>query len=296
MRIFGLKALCLGTLILILAGVQSHPADRLPALRPQEGSGDQAPLQKILQSVGQYCEKVKGVALFYVCKEKIIDKEYLFEDVTGASGLLREERIFQVRRINRRTYSYDYQLIKKGDDLSEERTLLEENGKKKNMKNADLKHIKYSSQYPVYGPVGFFSFYWQNHFDYSIIGDDRVDNQPAVVILATPKEEREDNCQIGRIWVGRDFQILRLELEPASLKTYEDETIVSRLGEFHKKVVWTIDYTIEKNGVRFPGRQLIRELFVHDTADSFQQKAMKRETLFEYVAYKFFTVETDVKF
>ena len=48
-----------------------------------------------------------------------------FRGVTLDSGQLREERIFEIRRVVHRTYTYDYQLIKKGDDIQEDRTLLE---------------------------------------------------------------------------------------------------------------------------------------------------------------------------
>lgn len=57
-----------------------------------------------------------------------------------------------------------------------------------------------------------------------------------------------------------------------------------------------MDYTVEKNGVRFPGRQFIQEIFYRSSENGFQQKAVKRETRFEYNAYKFFVVETDVRF
>jgi len=257
---------------------------------------DEILLQEILRSTCEYCERVKKIALHYICQENIIDIENFFQGASRAMGMQREGKAFNIRRIKRRTYKYDYQLVRKGDDLSEQRIILEKNGKKKNQENADLSHLKYHSQYLVFGPVGFLSRYWQKHFSYFLIGEDIIDGEPVSIIQANPNEVRLDNYSIGRIWVNEDFQIVRLEWEPASIQNYEDEILISRLGPFQKKVVWTVDYTVEKNGVRFPGRQFIQEIFYRESENGFRQKAVKRETRFEYNAYKFFIVETDVKF
>jgi hypothetical protein len=253
-------------------------------------------LQEILRSTGEYCERVKKIALHYICQEHVIDTENFFQGASRAMGMQREQKAFHIRRIKRQTYRYDYQLIRKGDDLLEQRILLEKNGKRKHQENADLSHLKYYSQYLIFGPVGFLSRHWQNHFMYSLIREDMIDGEPVFIIQADPNEVRLDNYNTGRIWVNKDFQIVRLEWEPASIQNYEDEILISRLGPFQKKVVWTVDYTVEKNGVRFPGRQFIQEIFFRNSENGLQQKAIKRETRFEYSAYKFFVVETDVKF
>ena len=114
-------------------------------------------LDKILKRTSAYCERIKQVALHYVCTEKIRDIENIFDRVTLSSGMVREARAFSVRSTKRQSFIYDYQLIKKGEELQEQRILIEENGKKRNKKNADLKKLKYYSQYLVYGPVGFLS-------------------------------------------------------------------------------------------------------------------------------------------
>jgi hypothetical protein len=262
----------------------------------QIGTKDKMPLQDILASTGEYCERVKKIALYYICQENIIDIENFFYGVTRGSGMEREEKTFDIRRVKRRTYKYDYQLVRKGADLSEQRVMLEKNGKETRHAIADLSHLKYYSQYLIFGPVGFLSRYWQNHFTYSLIGEDMIDGKRVFIIRADPKEVRLDNCNIGCIWINEDFQVVRLEWEPDSIQNFEDEILISRLGPFKKKVVWTVDYTVEKNGVRFPGRQSIQEIFFRDSENGRQQKAVKRETRFEYDAYKFFIVETDVRF
>jgi hypothetical protein len=281
---------------IVFVTVPVFATTRVYATGTQSGTKDEARLLEILRSAGNYCERVKQIALYYICEENVVDIENFFQGAFHASGMLREERAFNTRRVKRQRYKYDYQLVRKGDGISEQRILLEKNGKKKHKENADLSHLKYHSQYLIFGPVGFLSIYWQGHFSYSLIGEDTIDGEPVSVIKADPTEVRLDNYNIGRIWVNKDFQVVRLEWEPASIQNYEDEMLISRLGPFKKRVVWTVDYTIEKNGVRFPSRQLIQEIFFRESENGFEQKAVKRETQFTYEAYKFFIVETDVKF
>lgn len=257
---------------------------------------DEARMKNILQSTGDYCERVKNIALKYVCQENIIDIENFFTGATETMGMHLERETFNIRRVKRQTYMYEYQLIRQEDNLSERRIMLKKNGKEKNKKNANLNHLKYYSQYLIYGPVGFLSRYWQQHFQYSLIGEGTTDGESVSIIQAVPNKVRLDNYNIGRIWINEDFQIVRLEWEPASIQNYENEVMVSRLGQFQKKVLWRVDYTYEKNGVRFPGRQLIQEIFFRESDDGSEQKAVKRETKIEYNMYKFFTVETEVTF
>ena len=72
------------------------------------------------------------------------------------------------------------------------------------------------------------------------------------------------------------------------------ENIIKRFGTI--TALDNVDYTVEKNGVLFPGRQLVQEIFFRNSKNGFQQMAVKRETRFEYDAYRFFVVETDVRY
>lgn len=287
--------LSLSSLILVMIMTQFANSSPLSATG-QTGLEDQKNLQEILQSCTEYCERVKQLALKYICRERIIDIERFFDSVTHSTGVMREEKIFKVRGIKRRTYSYDYQLIMKDDSLVEQRILLEENGRRRQGKNADLSHLKYFSQNLIFGPVGFLSQYWQEYFTYSFIGEEVLNGELAVIIQAFPNSVREDNCSIGRIWINNESQILRVEWEPASIQNFEYEILASPLGEFIKTVVWRVDYSVEKKGIRFPGKQIIQEIFYRDSPGGVRQKAVKRETIFEYDDYKFFMVETDVKY
>jgi hypothetical protein len=251
-------------------------------------------LKKILKETANYCERVKGMALFYVCKEKITEKEFFYSGTSFArSETEREQRPFRLVSTKEKKLLYDYQLIKKAGEMKEQRILLEEDGKKMYQENAELDKIKYVSENLVFGPVGFLSKYWQGYFNYEILGEGSVGGIKTLIIRSFPKEEMEENYNFGKIWIDKDnFQILKIEWEPVSIEHYEEGKIPTFLGEFKQSVIWTADYDIEKNGVRFPSRQMVKEVFISERG----YKILKRELSCDYEDYKFFTVETEVKY
>ena len=60
----------------------------------------------------------------------------------------------------------------------------------------------------------------------------------------------------------------------------------------NKTVIWNVTYGVEKNGVRFPSKQLIQEVFVNNKGE----KVVVKELSFVYEDYKFFTVEIEIKY
>ncbi len=247
----------------------------------------------ILKETGDYCERVKDMALFYVCKEKVDDERYFFKKRNLLRFSMSALEKLKAMRIKKKTYTYDYQLVKKKKELRERRILLEENGKEKYEENIEFRPVKYFGKFLVYGPVGFLSERWQPFFNYKIIGKDVVNDKKAIVIESTPKSEREENCNYGRIWVDEeDFSVLKIEYDPRSIKNYEDELFQSPVGDLMKRVIWIIDYGVEKKGVRFPSQQLIQEYNVNKKG----QRVLLEEISFKYEDYKFFIVEVEVEY
>jgi hypothetical protein len=192
----------------------------------------------------------------------------------------------------RNSYLYDYQLIKKGDSLVEKRDLLEENGKSRIEKDVPLKTLRFSAKYLVYGPTGFLSASWQPYFQYEIAAADRIRRKNVLVVRASPLEVTEENYCFGRLWVDEsDGSVLQIEWEPASVQGFE-ETVKTPAGEMTRTLTWTVVYDVIKNGIRFPGSQTIHEDYLSKRG----QKYSKYEAEYEFLNYKFFTVETEVRF
>ena len=253
---------------------------------------NQEKLSQILNKTADYCERVKKIALYYVCLENTKDKIFFYrssrtirESPLGESEIVPSTTL-TLKRTRNYSYSFDYQLIKKGEDLEEQRIPL-----KKKKKKGEL-DVRYSAKYLVYGPVGFLSRYWQDYFDYEIIGEERIGETLATVIKATPKPNNEENRNFATMWIDeKDGSILQIEWEPESILDYEGKTIRSLSEELETAVVWKVTFGMEKNGVRFPSQQHIQEFLVAEN----KKRYIRNDIITVFENYKFFIVETEIK-
>ena len=253
-------------------------------------------LDEILTKTGKYCERLKKVAFDFVCHESIEEKTYFYEakrsrvriEDSGERLLVRE---LKFKRAKTATYLYDYQMVKRGKEGFEKRILLRENKRKRNQENAQLKLQRFSAKYLIYGPVGFLSEYWQDHFDYDIIGEETFEGRKAICMDIAPKSRREENYTFGKVWIDEeDHSILKIEWDQRSIKDFKI-SVKSRAGDLKRMVKWGAIYGIEKNGIRFPSRQYIEEVLLSPSG----KKHTKYEVDILYDNYKFFIVETQVR-
>lgn len=299
-----------------------------PALSSQKsGEGDDVvDLDKILKKSAVYCSKLADSALYFVCLETISEEtsknnkegqlsnpnEPSYRDLTDPrrnQEFRHEETPDRYRKgpqktnLRKNVYVYDYQLIKKGNKIEESRTLLEENGEKKNEKNAQLKTRKFYSYRSVLGPIGLLGKSQQDKFDYKIIKEDKHKGKDAVVIEATLKSVSEENSNYGRIWVDREnYQILRIDVAQESLIGYKDP----KAKGINRIITVSHYYDVEKNGLMFPSKTVFEENYTPDRVqvglwsnytNAVQKKTLQRTKLeIDYKDYKFFTVDVDVKY
>lgn len=268
-------------------------------LSGSEGSpvSDRPQLEQILAKTGEYCSRLKKMAFDFVCKENIKETTNIFQRKkvlkrTESSSDLMEVTELSLRRARNKTLLYDYQMIKKGDKIEEKRILLEENKRKKNEKDAQLKIQRYWAQYLVFGPAGFLSKSWQDGFRYSLVGEDVIDGKKTIIVQASPSSLRDENYNFGKIWVdAENSSILKIEWDQKSIQNFKEE-VDSSIGDLKRTVTWAVFYGMVKNGIRFPSRQIITEHLISHTG----QKHIKYKVTIDYEDYKFFTVETDVKY
>jgi hypothetical protein len=257
-----------------------------------------APSPALLKATGDYCELVKKMSLYFVCKERVQAKENIFS--RGSKSNRSTPDALRVAKVKRQDLLFDYQIIKKGYDFQEKRVLLERDGKSLRQENAELNTLKISARNLVFGPVGFLSRYWQAHFRYELLGEESIEGKTVVVIRAVPSEERAENNTPGKIWIDpQTSQIMRIEFEPQ----FQDSGVPLEaekwqyLGSpthgfsFTRHFLWTVDYGREKNGILFPTRQSIVEEYRSNEG----YRITKRSVAFEYSDYRFFTVDVEVK-
>jgi RNA polymerase sigma factor (sigma-70 family) len=238
-------------------------------------------------------------------KEKNLNTEPEFEEkiyrpgggtIAGSAdanqiSIYRDER--RPRLTEKNSYLYDYQLIKKGEKIEESRTLLEEDGEKRNEKNAPLKTKRFQSEKSVFGPAGLLSRKWQASYDYKIAKDETSKGRETFVMEARPKIKTEEKPSYNKIWIDKkDFSILRIRIEQESLAGYDD--FEKEAKKIKVKPILTIihDYEVEKNGLMFPSKTTFREEYTGRGID----RSRRSELSITYGKYRFFIVETEVKY
>lgn len=258
------------------------------------GPQNEVDLENILKKCAEYCQKLANSSLYLVCNEKV--REEIFRpspqiyDVSGRisysaapGGLLTQKNV----------YVYDYQLIRKNFEINEKRILIEENGKKKNEKDAGLKTRIFSYSNIIFGPAGLLSEFWQEYYDYKIIQREKFKRNKVIVIQATHIPHMKTTNLFGRIWVREDdFSIVKIEWEQESIQNYElIEEFAEKLSA-KPELEFLAEYAFEKNGIRFPSKCTITEAYRHKRGGRF----IRSKTTITYKDYKFFTVETEVKY
>jgi hypothetical protein len=246
------------------------------------------PLPQILEKSREYCRRLGASSLYFVCREKIDEKQYnppLVLQSNAASALAKLTRVL---------LEYDYQLVRKGESVEEQRTLLKEGKEPRNEPGAELKTRLYKHKNLVFGPGGLLSEYWQPRHAYAYAGEDLVGKDDTYVIEAGPAGSPEPDLVYGKAWVRKkDFAIVKIEWDQRSLGNYDQVlAMAERIGhQAAPRLSVACTYGIEKNGIRFPDKMTIREEY-WSTRGTYRVS----ETTVRYEDYRFFIVETEVKY
>jgi len=252
----------------------------------EQGPAPEGLLPQILEKTSEYCARLERVSLDFVCREAINERQYsppvrLF----GLGGPGHGTRV---------SLEYDYQLVRSGASVVEKRTLLRENGRPRNEPNAALKTKLFKHRYLVFGPVGLLGGQWQLRHSYAYLGEDTVDKEKAFVIEADPAGAEEPDLLYGKVWVRqRDFTIVKAAWDQHSLGNFEAaRKMAESIGHgAEPRISIVVYYGVEKNGIRF-----LSSLTVHEDYDSKVGVLRASETEVLYKDYKFFVVETEVRY
>jgi len=183
--------------------------------------------------------------------------------------------------------------VRKERAIRETRTLLEENRKKKNEPDAELKTSNFVFGTPLLGPAGLFGERFQRDYDYKITGQDKIDRRPVIVIDAQPRADAPDAKNLyGKAWVdAATADILKIEWSEKRVGRYE---IFEKRGESYKlkpRITIRSEFSAEKNGIRFPSKLSIEEAYVNERG----RVVVRSETTVTYKDFKFFIVEVEIK-
>ena len=253
---------------------------------------DQEELELILKKCEEYCERLNNVSLYFVCTEEIKEKIYLSPARSGSVAILRSGELRE-NKLPKNKYIYDYQLIRKGNSLDEQRILIEENGQEKNDKDAQLKTKRFQHKFIVFGPIGLLSQKQQKNYDYKILKNVNYKKEKAVILEALPKFPQENSTLYGKIWIRKtDFAILKIEWEQESLENFEEIEKIAESMNATPLITFISEFGFEKNKVRFPNKYSVEEIYISHRGGRF----LRSETTVVYDNYKFFIVDTKVKY
>jgi len=284
---------------ILIGGLLVQPVQP-PAGGFQAADTKPAELSRILSLCAEYCDKLNGAVLNFICRERI--------DETVATPLKSNTAVmsssgggtYSVRNgpvrfggDSRLKLVYDYQLIRDRDGhLTETRTLLEENGKATAVADAPLKTRIFEHKNVVLGPIGLLGRSQQADFKFEMVKETTYKKTPVFLIKAVPRPGNTANRLFGTIWVRKsDASILKIEWEQASLGNYEKVLELAKVLGAEPRISFVSEYDYEKNGLRFPSRYTIRETYRNRRMRS---SGRRSETEVTYDEYKFFTVETGV--
>jgi hypothetical protein len=211
----------------------------------------------------------------------------------GPGGYSYRHLDLKLKQTGKDEFLYDYQLIRRGEENREKRILLRENGEAAYREDAELPFQRFWSEFLVYGPVGFLSEFWQPYFEFEISGRERFQDKEALLIRAAPNSPRQVNHNYGTIWMDtKDCRILKIVWDPRSLSSFSSQVPTDAGSDLQRELEWHVEYGVEKNGILFPSRQVIQEFLVSATGKRYP----KYTVTVLYTNYKFFVVETEVKY
>ncbi|MBM3294489.1 MAG: hypothetical protein FJY82_08175 [Candidatus Aminicenantes bacterium] len=296
--VFGVFIAALFPAIAAEAEVTSRPAQTKPAAQLRAN----VDLEALLKKTAEYCRKLENAALDFICREEIsekIDPTYDGKKPAATAsdwvslpggrwikGEIRSPKILT-------SYIYDYQCVRAGGEIRENRTLLSENGKKINEPNARLKTAIFVFGSVLLSPVGLLAKRFQGDCDYAIVGTEKIARRLVVILEAKPKSGAPETTNLfGKAWIDSETaDILKIEWDKSRVRHHESvEKFGERIG-WKPRLTIRSEFSAEKNGIRFPTRFQIQEAYLNERGRAF----VRSETNVVYKDFKFFTVEVDVR-
>jgi hypothetical protein len=266
-------------------------------------SATEIDLPSLLQKAAEYCQRLEGSIFDFFCREEIEETiDVTLEPIKPGAPL--DEWSYGGGSNRRGIYSiagkvskfknsfvYDYQCIRAERVLTEKRTLLKEGKEERNVPNAklELSGLVYFNN--LLSPINLFGERSQPDFDYRVVGKEKFEKKPVLVVEAKLKAGViEPKCLLGKAWIDPGTaDILKMEL--TQKPTGGLEVFAKREAQYDRKLRLTLrtEFSAEKNGIRFPSRLLIEEAYLNKMGRAY----VRSKTNVVYSNFKFFTVETE---
>jgi TonB family protein len=263
-------------------------------------------VRMVLDRCADYCGKLAGAAMGFVCEERIKETHYsLLKNLHWGMLIVRNEplgrggwlvvgkkiQIMDPKLTKRNDFLCDYQIIRKEGRIDERRFVIKENGHTIAEQKKLLEEKRFSGLSSLFASLRILLKDRQPRFNFRIIDEEKTNGKKAYVIEAIPKSGDEDGIWSAKIWIDiESFQILKIAIEGVPIDGYEDILNDCAILNIKPIFVMTHEYQTEKNGVLFPSRSKIHAAY---PGIDYQGPITKNEIDLTYGKYKFFTVATD---
>ena len=291
------------TFVLLSQATALGPSSAAPRLRPAQNPAPAPPpqLDALLAKAAEYCRKLESASFDFACREEIAESVNPSLDAGPGSPPPKPGgapypgptiSIGWTNKIKRR-FVYDYQCTRAGGVIRETRTLLEENGKKRIVPNAELATPAVDFGAALLGPVGLFGERFQPGYDYTVAGEEKLGQARVLVVDAKPKPGAPPGPNLyGKAWVDPETgDILKIERSEGRAGRFD---VFEKRGQIYKRkprLVIRSEFSAEKNGLRFPGLLSVEEAYLNDAGKA----AVRSRTEVIYRDFKFFTVDFEVR-
>ena len=265
-------------IILIFPAMCSLPLQPASQISPfhqnAPSQSNPARLAEVLKKAEIYCRKLDRAALDFICLEEVTEMTRHYTPRTDV-------------------YLYDYQFIRKGSEVKEQRNLISVNGDETNIQDSSLNTSMFQYKNVLFGPVGLLSKVWQAYHDYAFIGEDTFNDEKVVIIEAVPTPELAQPHCYGKIWIKEeDGSVLKIVWDQRSLGNFQKIEEWARSHDSVPEITAYSEFGFEKNGLRFPSRSYTENAYIRKD----KRKFVNAEISILYKDYKFFTVETEIEY
>lgn len=228
-------------------------------------------LATILKLAAGYCRHLETAGFRYFCTETVEEETWPGRTCTGKNQ-----------------YRYDFQIIGRKRTLYERRTLLEENGRQVKVKNVKQKTI-FQTSMMFFSPIDLLSDGNQPLFTYGLLGSERIGNQDCLLLDIRAKAQNADKPLLeGRVLLSRkDGSVLRIDVAQNAIIGLGERRILAQEEGYPEIEISNIHwYEVEKNGLHFPSRAEMRELYLVNDL-----KTLHYVVNYAYSGYNFFQVD-----
>ena len=230
--------------------------DSLTGLEAQDESvldilGKEMPAETtaLLKLAAEYSERLRHAAFRFICQETVS------EEVLG-----REAGAQSYRRL-RNAWLYEYQVLVRDGQVTENRVLLRKNKTKKRVENAALE-TRFRSLYSAFLPATLFAADKQSAFFYQVEKHDNMYGRPVARLAIAPRPGFEDRGA-GTAWVDEESgAVLKIELAQRAIQGIEAAEKRAQRSGARLLVSDVHDYGIERDGIWLPSRTSISEHYV----------------------------------